>query len=233
MAVLRNFTPAIMLATSILAPSMGFTDEPFLVIAPDAGNKQLLSVSVQQTADGIQIKQQKSLHLPFAPTGVALQPDGRRVIVTSSAKGGSMAAAVAIDENDQLQIIRFSELAHPAGYTSVDRSGRYFMTAHYATGTIAVYKIEDTGRVGANVCTVTTPNKEAHCILTTLDNRFAYIPCVKTNNALYQFTFDEKTGQLSPMKNFDVSPPAMFGPRHGKYFFCWRGVFAVLVGCCI
>lgn len=217
MPVLRISASAFVLATWLWASAMGFADEPFLVIAPDAGNKQLLSVSVQPTADGIEIRQQKSLNLPFAPTGVALQADGRRLIVTSSAKGGPTVAAIAVDEKDELRIIRSSKLPHPAGYTSVDRSGRYLMTAHYVTGTIAVYRIDDDGSVGADVCTITTPNKEAHCVLTTLDNQFAYIPCVKNNNALYQFAFDETTGQLSPMDKFDASPPAMFGPRHVAY----------------
>lgn len=217
MPVPRMSASAFVFAACMLASAMGSADEPFLVIAPDAGNKQLLSVSVRPTADGIKIKQQKSLNLPFAPTGVALQADGRRLIVTSSAKGGPNVATIAFDERDEFRIIRSSGLPHPAGYTSVDRSGRYFMTAHYVTGTIAVYRIENDGSVGGNVCTVTTPNKEAHCVLTTLDNRFAYIPCVKDNNALYQFAFDEKTGQLSPMDKFNASPPAMFGPRHVAY----------------
>lgn len=61
------------------------------------------------------------------------------------------------------------------------------------------------------------PNREAHCILTTPRNDFLYVPCVKTNNAIFQFAFDYKTGQMTALKPFNANPPALFGPRHAAY----------------
>lgn len=217
MTVLRKSMSSFVVAVCLFASATGIADEGFLVIAPDTAHKQLMVVSVRTTEHGTKLALGKPLDLPFAPTGVAVQPDSPRLIVTSGAKGGPMAAAIAVDEKNRLSIIRCSELTHPTGYTSVDRSGRYLMTANYQSGTIAVYRIDDDGGVLDEVCAVTTPNKEAHCVLTTRDNRFAYIPCVKNSNALYQFAFDETSGKLTPLDAFNASPPAMFGPRHVAY----------------
>lgn len=100
---------------------------------------------------------------------------------------------------------------------SVDRSGRFFMTAHYGTGAVATYSIGAGGTVGDATSSFKTPNREAHCILPSPDNRFVYIPCVKNNNALFQYSFSAETGALTPLEPFDAKPPAMFGPRHLVY----------------
>jgi 6-phosphogluconolactonase (cycloisomerase 2 family) len=59
--------------------------------------------------------------------------------------------------------------------------------------------------------------KYAHSVLTTSDNRFVYVPCVKEFNAIYQYSFDGQTGNVLPLEPFDAKPPHMFGPRHIAY----------------
>ena len=39
----------------------------------------------------------------------------------------------------------------------------------------------------------------------------------KEFNAIYQYSFDEKTGDVQPLEPFDAKPPHMFGPRHIAY----------------
>ena len=193
-----------------------FADDSFYVVAPDSSSQQISQFVVSTTEDDVSIQRGASLRLPFNPTGVAFDAGRNNVITTGGKETGSV-ATVALQADGRMQLLESSSLDHPVGYSSVDRRGRYFMTANYRSGTIAVYQIEPNGIVGRNVCSLKTPNAEAHCILTTADNRFAYIPCVKNNNALFQFAFDEDTGQLSPLDPFDVEPPAMFGPRHVAY----------------
>ena len=116
-----------------------------------------------------------------------------------------------------MNLIATSPLTYPTGYTSVDRSGRFFLTVHYGTGQLATYHLDSNGAVGDLADALRTPKREAHCILPTHDNRFVYIPCVKLNNALYQYAFDESTGRLTPLEPFNANPPAMYGPRHVAY----------------
>jgi 6-phosphogluconolactonase len=194
-----------------------FGNEAFTIFAPDAANRQLLSLSVNATMEGVSIKQDEPLKLPFSPSGTAIHPNGNYMFVTTGGNDVASVASVEILSSGKLRMIDSSKLEKPAGYTSVDRSGRYFLMVNYQTGIISVYAIDKQGKVGELVGSLKSPNKEAHSILTTPDNRFAYIPCVKNNNALYQYAFDEKTGQLTPLEPFNVMPPAMFGPRHVAY----------------
>ncbi len=194
-----------------------FGDESFLIFAPDRANQQLLSMTVSESGESVSITQNKPLSLPFSPAGTTVHPNGNQLIVTAGGNGPSHAASIEVLKEGELRLIASSKLNHPTGYTSIDRSGRYFMAAHYSTGAISVYGIDNNGTVGDEAYSFQTPNPEAHCILTTPDNRFVYIPCVKNNNALFQYAFDEATGQLSPLEPFNAMPPAMFGPRHVAY----------------
>jgi 6-phosphogluconolactonase len=197
--------------------TLGRADETFSVFAPDQVNQQFLHVRVQIVGDRVMMEPGPSVALGFAPNAVAGHPDGRHVIV-SGANGSQIAATtIEVDGKGTARVVGTASLQEAAGYTSVDRSGRYFLTVHYGSGAVATYALDEQRVVGAVRSSFQTPNKEAHCILTTPDNRFVYIPCVKFNNALYQYAFDEKTGQLSPLEPFDAKPPAMFGPRHVAY----------------
>ncbi len=194
-----------------------YGEESFSIYVPNKPNKQLMNLTVHATADRISISETTQLDLPFNPSGIANHPNGSLVIVTGSNKEGAQAASVKIADGGALQLVGSTNLSHPTGYTSVDRTGRYFMVVNYGTGQISTYNIDRDGAVGTIADSLRSPRREAHCILTTPDNRFVYIPCVKLNNALYQYAFDETTGRLTPLEPFNANPPAMFGPRHVAY----------------
>lgn len=192
-------------------------DDSFFIIAPDPKNRQVLSIAVDATEETTRVSQSDSLELFFGANGITTHPNSRYLIVTGGGDEATQAATVELGSAGKLRLVATSKLGGPLGYTSVDRSGRYLLSAHYGTGTVSVYGLNFDGAVSRLVDSFKTPNREAHCILTTRDNRFAYIPCVKNNNALFQYAFDETTGLLTPLDPFDAEPPAMFGPRHIAY----------------
>jgi 6-phosphogluconolactonase (cycloisomerase 2 family) len=77
--------------------------------------------------------------------------------------------------------------------------------------------VKPDGVVGERVSHHKVAEKYAHSVLTTPDNRFLYVPCVKEFNAIYQYAFDGQTGEVSPLEPFDAKPPHMSGPRHIAY----------------
>ena len=189
----------------------------FRLFVPDPQNQQLKAYSIESNSSGFLAKAAVSLGLSFSPNGIAIDPKRDSLILTGASDGKAMSATVVHSENGGLKLVGSNTLAHPTGYTSVDRTGSYFMSSHYQSGWVAVYRIEKNGIVGDATTTLKTPNPEAHCIRTTPDNRFAYVPCVKNNNALFQFSFDTGTGKLEPLAPYNAKPPAMFGPRHVAY----------------
>ncbi len=202
---------------ALVACSHFFAEDSFFIIAPDPKNLQVLSIAVDATEDGVEVSQNDSLKLPFSAGGITVHPNSRYLIATGGGDGTSQAATVELSSGGQLHLITTSKLGGPLGYSSVDRSGRYLLFAQYGTGAVSVYELNPDGAATRLVSSFKTPNREAHSILTTPDNRFVYIPCVKNNNALFQYAFDETTGQLTPLDPFDAEPPAMFGPRHITY----------------
>lgn len=200
-----------------IVPTIGFAEETFAVFVPDRPNQQLLTLTIKGDGHNISINQETPLPLSFGPSSITKHPNGTQLIMTGSEGGQNYAATVEVEKDASLRLVNTSPINYPTGYTSVDRSGRFFMTVHYGTGQIATYNLETNGTVSHLADSLRTPKREAHCILTTPDNRFVYIPCVKLNNALYQYAFDDTTGRLTPLEPFNAKPPAMYGPRHVAY----------------
>lgn len=194
--------------------------ESFQVLATDAANQRLIRVTIETGSGGVATEQNASLDLSFSPTSVASFKMGKRLIVSSSSTDTDEGSPFCVVSNDQagpLTILQTGSLPAPTGYTSVDRSERYFLSVNYQRGILAVYRIHDDGQIGDQVCLRKSPRKEAHCVLTTPDNRFVYVPCVKNNNALFQYSFDAHSGQLTALSPPNAFPPALFGPRHVAY----------------
>ena len=153
------------------------------------------------------------------PHDIARHPTQSVFVVTLVGKGAESPRAVTLvrGSDGKLSIAGFTELQDSTGYTSFDRTGGYFLTSSYHDGHFDVYQVKPDGVLGDRVSHQQVAEKYAHSVLTTPDNRFLYVPCVKEFNAIYQYSFDEKTGDVQPLDPFDAKPPHMFGPRHIAY----------------
>ena len=98
-------------------------------------------------------------------------------------------------------------------YVSTDRTGRYLFTASYGGDKLAVSPIGENGLVEAEAIQVIPTGRNAHSILPDGSNKFVYAATLGANQVL-QFTFDSKTGRLSPNEPASISPQPGHGPRH-------------------
>jgi 6-phosphogluconolactonase len=157
--------------------------------------------------------------MPGKPHGIAKHPVQSVFIATLPGQGTESPRAVTlrIGDDGTLSIVGVSDLQDSTGYTSFDRTGGYFLTSSYHDGHFDVYQVKPDGVVGKRVSHQQVAEKYAHSVLTTSDNRFVYVPCVKEFNAIYQYSFDGQTGNVLPLEPFDAKPPHMFGPRHIAY----------------
>jgi 6-phosphogluconolactonase len=106
---------------------------------------------------------------------------------------------------------------HSYAYLSVDRSGKFLLGCDYGSGAVDVYLLGKDRVPGTRVTGLDEGRSKAHCILPSPDNRFVYIPYVKSGNALYQYAFDATTGTLTALDPKNANPPADTGPRHMAY----------------
>ena len=109
---------------------------PFVVYAVDGSDEQLLHVTVRASGNRVQVLQEGVLAMPGKPRGIAKHPTQPSIIVTLLGKGAESPRAVTIGNNGagNLSIVGVSELQDSTGYTSLDRTGGYFLTSSYHDG---------------------------------------------------------------------------------------------------
>ncbi|HZP77046.1 MAG TPA: beta-propeller fold lactonase family protein [Pseudolabrys sp.] len=98
-------------------------------------------------------------------------------------------------------------------YVSTDRTGRFLFTASYGGDKVAVSPIGANGLVTAEAVQVLPTGRNAHSILAERTNRFVYSANLGANQVL-QFSFDARSGKLTPLDPPAVKPERGHGPRH-------------------
>ena len=105
-------------------------------------------------------------------------------------------------------------------YISTDRKGKYLFSSYYQGAGVKVHGIaQDGSLVDPPVVSLDTATG-AHAMQTDSTNSYAFVPHIAGNgpNSIYQFTFDENTGQIAPNTPDRVDPQEVLGPRH----FCFH-----------
>lgn len=169
-------------------------------------------------ADGIDAESCR-IDLPGPPADLAVAPDNRFLYADVAIDGEHHYLTFAIDADTGA----LTPLGEPASvgpypcHIRTDNTGRWLLAAYYSDGMVTVHAIGADGVAGARVQRLETAHK-AHYITTSPDNRFAFVPHVGDENAIWQFRFDEATGQLTANDPPKVSPNPGQGPRH----FCFH-----------
>ncbi len=118
-------------------------------------------------------------------------------------------------------------------YLSVDKTGKYVLTASYGSGSISVLRVRQDGGLGEETAFMqhighSGTQTQAHpsAIDVSPDNRFAVVPDLGLDRALI-YHFDPNTGALSPPDPSFAAVPAGSGPRH--FVFDSAGRFGYLM----
>jgi 6-phosphogluconolactonase len=118
-------------------------------------------------------------------------------------------------------------------YLSVDKTGKYVLTASYGSGSISVLKVREDGGLGEQTAFVqhighSGTQTQAHpsAFDVSPDNRFAIVPDLGLDKALI-YHFDANTGAVSPLDPPSAALPVGSGPRH--FVFASTGKFGYLM----
>ncbi len=193
--------------------------EPFHIYGPSPTTNQLWIVKAEPTDDGLSLKAPEKIDLGFGGSTITAHRD--KPLLYVAAGGGSAgevpAVVVTLDAAGAYANHEPVKLKHGSAYLSTDRSGRFLLSADYGGGAVDIYALNTAGAPDLRVGGADEGLKQAHAVLPSLDNRFIYIPYVKGSNALFQYSFDAATGQMTPLEPKDAAPPADTGPRHPAY----------------
>ncbi|HYP84046.1 lactonase family protein [Variovorax sp.] len=167
----------------------------------------------------------------LAPGGmlmpIAIRPDRQRLYVARRSEPLAVVAHAIDPADGRLTPLGEAPLAHSMASLSVDRSGRWLLSASYGGHLIAVNPLDADGRPAAPTQSIATgPN--AHCILADASNHHVYATSLG-GGVIGHWRFDAGSGMLTP----DPDQPTLAlhagsGPRH--FVFSSDARFAYLLG---
>lgn len=121
-------------------------------------------------------------------------------------------------------------------YITVDHTGKYVLVANYTGGSLAVFPIDDGGRLGARTDFIqhtghgVNPERQegphVHYVSLSPDNRFAFVNDLGLDE-LFVYHFDANHGKLTPANPPYVKLAAGSGPRH--FALSPNGKFAYVI----
>jgi 6-phosphogluconolactonase len=118
-------------------------------------------------------------------------------------------------------------------YLSVDRTGRYVLTASYGSGSISILRVKKDGSLGEQTAFVQHIGHSGNQTMAhpsssdvSPDNRFVVVADLGLDKVLI-YRFDQNSGALSPVDPPFAALPAGSGPRH--FTFDSAGKFGYLM----
>ncbi len=148
--------------------------------------------------------------------------------------GGVSAFAIDARTGKLTSINQVSSRSAGPAYITLDRSGKYVLTANYPVGSVGAFPVLENGTVGEASAFVQhggssiNPDRQtgphAHAIELSPDNRFALVPDLGTDQIII-YPFDQSKGTLGPARFHKIA--AGSGPRH--LVFSANGKFVYLL----
>ncbi len=197
--------------------------QPFLIYAPSRADRAVLTLTFtpgsKENSTNAELRLVETRDLGFSARTITQHPTKPILYISGGAAGERNLAIQYLDEKtNQTSRGVMGNFARDYSYLSVDKSKQYLLGCNYKDGIIDVYRLNEGGVPETEpITTLNEGRKAAHCVLTAPDNRHFYIPYVKENNALYQYSFDAKSGKVKALDPKNVNPPEDTGPRHLAY----------------
>ena len=202
----------------ILTPS-GHAGDVFHIYAPSRTTSKLLIVEATPSDEGLSLKLLQQVELGFPAATITAHPDKPLLYVAAPTgdEAKTLGAVVSLDHDGSYLRHAPVTMHHGYSYLSLDRASRFLLGVNYFDGFVDVYALDTTGKPVKRVAALNESRRNAHCVLPSPDNRFVYIPYVKETNAIFQYRFDSKSGQLVGLDPKNANPPDGTGPRHMAY----------------
>ncbi|NNM30115.1 MAG: beta-propeller fold lactonase family protein, partial [Akkermansiaceae bacterium] len=176
-------------------------DSFFRILAPSRESRKLLVIHAEPTDDGLQLRTVHKVNITFGGRSIARNRAGTRFFISGKANSiGENWAIVDFDEAKRTwKRPRTFTMPRDYSYLSLDREERFLLACNYGEGVVDVFRLREDGAREELAASLQEGRKSAHCVLVSPDNRFLYIPYVKENNALYQYSFDAASGEVKPL----------------------------------
>ena len=170
---------------------------------------------------------QGALPLQGGPSAMAMSPDQKVLYVSHRNVPGISSYQIDPHSGALTQTGSATPEAAPT-FLAPDRKGRFLLGAYYQGAHVGVHPLGADGSVGGAPVAWLETSVGAHAIQVDRSNRFVFVPHIARiadnvlqppgdaygPNAIYQFTFDETTGRLTPNTPPILAMQEFLGPRH-------------------
>ena len=160
---------------------------------------------------------QGDIAVSSAPCGLTVHPTRNIFYAAIRATGDIL--SFRLDANTgQLSLIETTVTGlEDLAYLEIDRTGRFLLTPYYRAGKVTVYPLREDGALQSTPSETRATDDHAHGVAIDPSNRFVFVPHVCPPNAIFQFSFDDKSGTLTPNAVPKVAPEGEDGPRHVRF----------------
>ena len=186
-----------------------------VVYVSNAGGPEIHVMAMDRASGALDLIDKVAVPGKPSPTSMplALSPD-RRFLHAALRSEPFTAASFAIDQaNGRLTHLGNAPLDDSMAYMTVDRSGRWLLSASYPGGKLTVNPIDREGRVAAPPNQILRDRPKAHCVVVDAANQSVYCP-VLAQDIILQLTFDAATGRVAPNTPGEIATKPGAGPRH-------------------
>ena len=171
---------------------------PTFIYVTAAGDDCIHTFS--QDPDSGALEELDKVEAPGRPAPLATDPNRQYLYVAR--RDVNQLSSYSIDSGTgALTLLGSAPLESDPNYLSTDKTGRWLLSAYYNAGRCAVHPIDQNGVVQAPPAEWRETGRGAHCMQTDSSNRFAFVPSIAGGNGpntIFQFRFDDSTGELTP-----------------------------------
>lgn len=179
-----------------------------------SGDKKLLRYDMDPENGDLTLVEEIPVEGGIGP----LCTDPRQKFLYAALRSSKELATYNIDpETGALELIASVPINGGSCYISTDKTGRYLFSAYYGEGAVAINAIDENGAVLAPHRQWIPTEGHAHCFYPDRSNQYLLVPHTIPANTIYQFTFDETTGELAQNAVTKVRVPKGEGPRHYEF----------------
>ena len=189
---------------------------------------KILIFELDLTTGGLALRSEVSA--AGGPSALTTNPAGN--VIYASLRNSNEIASFSADANTGglTPIGKVSVDASPT-YLCTDHRGRFLLAAYYQGRHVGVHQIQSDNSLGDTPVQWLETEIGAHSINVDRSNRYAFVPHIARiqdnvlgpppdalgPNVIYQFKFDQDSGQLTPNTPLKLEQDGFLGPRHYCY----------------
>ncbi|HXP75769.1 MAG TPA: beta-propeller fold lactonase family protein [Stellaceae bacterium] len=182
-----------------------------IVYVANADSREIIVLRMDGDTGALAVVERVPVMGTVMPLAVA---PNRRFLYASLRSEPFSVACFAIDgASGRLGYLSSTGLPDQMCYITIDKTGRFLLSASYQGSSLAIHAIGPDGLVQSQPIQILATRPHAHAIMTDPCNRFLFASCLGGDIVMQQ-KFDAAAGRISPNSPAEVGTARGAGPRH-------------------